>query len=98
MTPTTKIIKIFDELGIVTFVSTDRMQLKAVLQVTTAIKLATSNLSATTCNLQQEIAINVYYNCQKTCQLQQKRRVCASAELSVSEHAMERCRLSIVNF
>ena len=40
-----------------------------------------------------------YYNCQKTCQLQQKRaKVYINAELSVSERDIERSRLLIVNF
>jgi hypothetical protein len=37
--------------------------------ITTAITLNPSNLQLTTYQLPQQLATNVYYNCQKTCQL-----------------------------
>jgi hypothetical protein len=39
--------------------------------ITTVIKLAASNKQFASCN-KQLLATNVYYNCQKTCELQQK--------------------------
>jgi hypothetical protein len=50
--------------------------------------LAATNKLLTVCN--KHFATNVYYNCQKTCQLQLKKPVYTNAELSVRERVMER--------